>query len=223
MPVARLLSGPLRAPSRVRLFLGLATVVLALLALLSGAVIAAVRPAVDFSPFTMTITEWTTQVGSDARSGVTSGTIVTRLEYRSVRNWTATIISHSLDPAYEGSTNRVNDDSRSFFDALTRQTFGRIARGEAAEVPDRWLIPGLMQVLPSRGFVSSPGNSGDTIVFTQNQLVNAQPSRQGQPGKTIRAVTRAVFDVTSRLPVSVEEFADGLLVSTAKYVVTSRP
>lgn len=206
-------------PSRHRALLATALCAILIL-LLSGSAFAFVRAAPDHSPFTMTITEWSAALGSESPGALVSGTIVTRLEYRSVRDWTTTTVSHSLDSRYVGSTHTVKDETRSFVDALTRQVFGRVAAGEVPEVPDRWLIPNLVQELPKRGFTAST-RSPDTLVFINRESVKVV-SREGQ-STTKQVVTNAVFDARSGLPISIEEFVDGMLRTSTTYVVVSRP
>lgn len=205
--------------SRRRAFLASASGAILIL-LLGGSALAFVRATPDHSPFTMTITEWNAALGSESPGTLVSGTIVTRLEYRSVRDWTTTTVSHSLDSRYVGSTHTVKDDSRSFVDALTRQVFGRTAAGEVSEVPDRWLIPNLTQELPKRGFTASPGSPG-TLLFTNRESVKVV-SREGQ-STTRQVLTNAVFDANSGLPISIEELVDGMLRTSTTYVVVSRP
>lgn len=187
---------------------------------LSGSAIALSRPA-DFAPFTMTITAWSDSIGSTEPGVVVPGTIVTRLEYVSVREWTATTVSHSLDRNYEGTVRSVRNQERSLLDALTRMT--SVSAGDGVEVPDRWLIPDLIEHLPRRGFVSTSGPAPGTVVFTKVETIGAPVTRDGQTGATHEVVTRAVFDTSSGLPVSVEAFVDGTLRSSMRYVVTSRP
>lgn len=223
MSLAGVLSGWRAAPRlkrRALVFVASAT----LFALLSASAFALTRPT-DFSPFTMTITDWSATIGTEDGGTEVAGTIVTRLEYRSVRDWTTTIVSHSLDPRYVGSTHTVKDETRSAFDALTRHTFGRIALGEAPEVPDRWLIPGLMRDLPRRGFVASDGPLPGTKSYEKRESIAAPAGRPGeaQSRRMIDVLTRAVFSSDTGLPISVEELVDGRRASLTTYSLTSRP
>jgi len=199
----------------------------ALVLLLAAAGLAFVAPERDHSPFTMVTTHWSAELGGQNGTAL-AGTIVSRLEYRSVRDWSATVLSHSLEPSYEGTTKTVKGRNHTFFDALTRHTFNRTETDETPEVPEWWLIPNLMQVLPERGFTKSAGPTAGAFLFVQREFTNMEFTniydRQGrqQLGR-VETITRAVFDANTGLPTSIEIYHDGVLKERTTYLVVSRP
>lgn len=162
----------------------------------------------DFPPFTMRIEVWYAELTSAG-----PGAIISRLEYRSIRDWTMTVLSHSGDPRYNGSTRTVKNDSRSFFDGLTRFVFGRDATGEPPEVPDQWLAPGLLRVLGQQGFDPSPAAAG------QAAFTHRDSARIG--GALHPVVKRVVFDARTELPLTVETYVDGVLKESRSYSLES--
>ncbi len=192
--------------------------------LISGsAAVAILQPAgEDFSPFTMQITEWKAAMASTPEGVIIAGTRVTRLEWTNSRNWKTTLLRHSADSRYEGSTHQVTDQGSSSFDGLTRHAFGWLFGNEQGrEVPSRWLIPGLVDVLSSRGFSRTENVANGTVTLRQSsrQLIMDPNSNS----KEVTSETIAVYDLKSRLPLSVKLLHDGQLKESTEFAVLSRP
>jgi len=206
---------------RQRVVLGAA--VLGMFLIFGGAALAMLQPAdEDFSPFTMQITEWKAAMASTPEGVIIPGTRISRLEWTNSRNWKTTLLTHSADSRYEGSTHQVTDQGSNTFDGLTRRTFGRLFGNEQGrEVPSRWLIPGLIDVLPSRGFGRSEDLANGTVTFRQSgrQLVMDPNSNS----REVTSETIAVYDLKSRLPMSVKLLQDGQLKESTEFVVLSWP
>lgn len=197
--------------------------VLSLLLILGSAALAILQPAdEDFAAFTVEMREWRGAMASTAEGVIIPGTRVTRLEWTNSRNWRTTLLHHSADPRYEGTTHQVNDAGTTTFDALTRHTFGRLlGNGQLREVPSRWLIPGLIDRLSSQGFSRTENLAGGTVTLRQSgREVIANPNSQPQE---VMMELIAVYDLSSRLPLSVRLLHDGQLKDSIEFVVLSRP
>ena len=205
---------------RLRVVL-LGVAVFSVFVIFGGAALAILGPADDFPPFTMQITEWSAAMASTPDGTIIPGTRVSRLEWTNRRNWQMTLLRHSTDSRYEGSTHKVSDVGSSSFDGLTRQTFGRLfGNGEGREVPSRWLIPGLIDVLPSQGFSRSATPNG-TVTFRQSSRRVIVDSNSNS--KEVLSETIAVYDLSTRLPLSMKLLHDGVLRESIEFVVLSRP
>lgn len=192
--------------------------------LIFGSAAVAIRQSAeeDFSPFTMQITEWKAAMASTPEGVIIPGTRVTRLEWTDSRNWRTTLIRHSVDSRYEGSTHQVTDQGSSSFDGLTRHAFGRLFGAEQArEVPSQWLIPGLIDILPTRGFSRSENLANGTVTFRQSSRQLITDPNSGS--KEVTSETVAVYNVNTRLPIRVELLHDGQLKESTEFSVLSRP
>ena len=189
--------------------------------ILGSAALAMLQPAPDFAPFTMQITQWDAEGATTPDGRVIPVTMVRRLDYTNVRNWQTTLVTHSVDPRYEGSTHRVSDDASSSFDALTRQLAARfLSRDEAREVPSQWLIPGLIDALVARGFARTDNVAAGTVTFRQLSQIPTSTASSRRPSVS---ETVAVYDLDTRLPLSVKISNDGQLSESIEFVVLSRP
>jgi hypothetical protein len=173
----------------------------------------------DFLPFTMDIKEWKAAMGSRGDGTPIAGTRVTRLEWTNVRNWRTTIIEHSVDPRYEGSVHEVSDQGESSFDALTRNTVGRVFGSSEGgrEIPMRWFSLRAMDLLPTYGFTRTDDASTGTATFREvGRRITKEPTPRELVDETI-----AVYNVTTRLPLSVRILRDGQLMESVDFVVVN--
>ena len=201
----------------------LGTVAFGVFLIFGGAALAILQPAdQDFSPFTMQITEWDAALASTPQGVIIPVTRVSRLEWTNSRNWKTTLISHSADSRYEGSTHQVTDQGSSTFDGLTRHTFGWLFGNEQGrEVPNRWLIPGLIDKLALQGFSRTENLATGTVIFRQgSRRVVVDPNSNS---KEVTTETIATYDLKSRLPLSVQVLHDGQLTESTEFVVLSSP
>jgi hypothetical protein len=191
-----------------------------LVAVLGSAALAMLPAAEEFAPFTMRITWWTAAAVQRQGLPPEPGTAVSLLEYRSSRSWKLTVLSF-WDPSVVGTTNEVNQGTHSVFLAQVQRLMGRvIPEDEGPMAPLRWLIPGLIDLLPQQGFFRSASSPTGTLTLIERDA-RAVPRPDGTTG--VLNGTVVVFDVASRLPLSVRTYASGVLRESYEFEVVSRP
>lgn len=164
----------------------------------SAVAVATLQQPADFAPFTMTKDAWNAQLSSSG-----AGTEQFRIEYRSRNSWTVTLLSHSENPAMNGTSWKYEGGSFTFFDAWRKLT--RSNRGDVTV--DQWIEPGLFRSLASQSGWSRTNRADRTTELRRLDT----PAVQGQ------VETSLVFDTATELPVNVAVRVEGKLVQQITY------
>jgi hypothetical protein len=154
----------------------------------------------EFAPFVISKEAWNAQLSS-----VGPGTELFRIEYTNRQNWTVTLLSHSANPAmngtkwsHEGGTLTIVDTWRSW----TRQT-------QTEATVDQWIMPGQFRELGG-----APGWTRAVAANGTARLVRDDRS----PGRAPVATT-VVYDSTTELPLEVTVEVGGILTQRIIYRV----
>ncbi len=171
-----------------------------------GAQTASIEP---WPAFVMVYRDWGATWGPNG----TPGYVVSRLTYRSSRDWESEVLEDSVAPDAAGTRGVFRGTTATGFNARFQHVSSEVYPADALAAPSDWLVPiRIGRLRREANSTVRPTASPDVSELVHTEQLPCQPDLVKCASPTRLQVTRILFRNDSEIPLGLTDIIDGQLV-----------
>lgn len=194
---------------RAAIFAFLAIAVLGGTLWLAGASGAQTAPVEPWPAFTMVYRDWGATWGPNSMPGY----VVSRLTYRSSRDWGSEILEDSVAPNAVGTRGSFGGNVAAGYNARFQRSASEVYPADALVAPDDWLVPIRIGRLKQESNTTIlPTASPDVLELVHTELLPCYPDLTTYMSPTRMQEIRILYRKDGEIPIGLTDTIDGKLV-----------